>query len=250
MKNFSKNQSGVAHVALLALVVVVIGAVGFVGWKVYTNKNSSGDASTEVQKAARDDCEKENDKDICKFLTSWNASGKYRMTTTEGGEKSVFEVDGDKTRILIGGEKSYEVITIDKTTYTKAGSVWYKQTIKDPKENVSNDYKMDFEEPAEGEETKNTTTYKSLGKEACGDLQCFKYEVVDSERPKEKQYFWFDDKDYLLRKIRTESNGAISEQVYEYDNVSISEPSPVKELKENQYILPGASEPVTMPSIQ
>jgi hypothetical protein len=44
------------------------------------------------------------------------------------------------------------------------------------------------------------------------------------------QYMWFDDKDYLMRKMLTEGkNGDVSESVYSYAKVTINEPSPIKE---------------------
>jgi outer membrane lipoprotein-sorting protein len=254
VKKIRQNQSGLAHLALIILVVVVLGVIGFVGYTVM-NKNKKTTpslAGTALTKAAKDDCEKKNDKNICKFFTSWKASTKYRMTATDpSGAKSVYEADGNKSHIVTTGETSFEVITIDKTTYTKAGSVWYKQTIKQPDQDVASNYKEDFKEPADDSSAKPTedkTVYKSLGKEACGKLTCFKYEIVDPSAADEKQYIWFDDKDFQLRRSRTENKDGVSEQTFEYSNVTINTPSPVKELGPNQYIMPGQSEPATLPS--
>lgn len=254
MKRVGHNQSGIAHVVIVLLVVAVLGGIGAAGYIVMTkNKKASPEAAlnTAVAKAAKEECKKLDDKDLCKFFSSWELSKKYRMSSTDpGGSKSVFELDGDKSRItMTGGEYSMDVITIDKTTYTKAGDVWYKQTIKTPDQDVAKDYKQDFAEPEESTETtEDKTTYKSLGKEACGNLTCFKYEVVDPAHADEKQFIWFDTKDYQLRKSRSETKDGVSEQTYEYTNVKISVPSPVKELGPNQYIVPGQSEPMTLPS--
>ncbi len=252
MKIYIKDdERGLGHVLLILLIVVVVGVVGFVGWKVYSKK--SGDiADTIASKQAAAECNKEmDDKDLCKFLSSWEQSKQYRIvsTTKADGEtsKSTFEIDGDKSYMKLEGAASYEVITIDKTTYTKAGSTWYKQTTKTQETDVTDDYKVDFDEPSK-DESKDSTTYKSQGKEACGDLQCFKYEVVDPNDKSTTQYIWFDDKDYKLRKTVVEDKDSSVESVFEYDNVSISEPSPVKELSENQYIMPGSDEVMTVPS--
>jgi outer membrane lipoprotein-sorting protein len=253
VKQFKHNQEGLGHVVLIVLVLVVLGAIGFAGYTVFVKNKTTPAAivaDTAATKAAKDECEKENDKDICKFLTSWKSHDKYRMTSTDSsGAKSVFEFDGNKTYMKIEGDMQYEVISIDKTTYTKAGDVWYKQTIKTPDQDVTADAKDDFKEPADDENAaEGKAVYKNLGKEACGSLTCFKYEIVDPEDKDTKQIIWFDDKDYELRKSRTENKDGTSEQTYEYTNVSVKAPSPVKELGENQYIIPGQSEPSTMPS--
>jgi outer membrane lipoprotein-sorting protein len=141
------------------------------------------------------------------------------------------------------------MITIDKTVYTKAGDTWYKQTAESTDKNTTDDFKIDFEDP-EDESTpeEDKTTYKSLGKEACGNLNCFKYEVIDPEQADQKNFIWFDDKDYQLRRSRTETPDGASEMTFEYDNVNIGEPSPVQELGPNQYIIPGQTEPSTIPT--
>jgi len=234
------------------LAVVVVGAIGFTAFKIAGKKgtdNLAANLNPALSEAAKAECEKHNDKDLCKFFMNWKASETYRMTTTdETGATSLFEIDGNKSRVSMSGEMSYEVITIDKTTYTKAGDVWYKQTTTDQNTDVTSDYKIDFDDPSDESTAEDKTTYKSLGKEACGNLTCFKYEVIDPEQADEKNFIWFDDKDYQLRRSRTETPEGASEVTFEYTNVTINEPSPVKELGPNQYIIPGQSEPATMPS--
>ncbi len=250
-KNIRKDSRGVAPVVLIIVAAVVLAGIGFVAYRVATkDKSSDSLLSTAEQKAAAAECEKKNDKDLCKFMTSWKANQKYRMTITDqDGQKSTFEIDGNKSRMSMPMNGApYEVITIDKTTYTKAGETWYKQTHNDQSDQFAEDFKVDFDEPSDSEEVEDTTTYKNLGKEACGDLQCFKYQVItdDSE---ETEFIWFDDNDYQLRRVRSESKDGATEMTFEYDNVSISEPSPVKELQPNQHIMPGQSEPMTMPDM-
>lgn len=255
MSRMQEDQRGIAQIVLIVIIVVVVGALGFAGYTVM-NKNkksntSTADAVNKVvnSKAAQAECLKTNDKDICKFYTSWKANSKYRMTTTDpSGGKMIFEIDGNKSRMVMTGETAYEIITIDKTTYTKAGSVWYKQTPKPTEKSTTDNIKPDFSEPTNDTE-ESKTTYKLIGKEACGNLTCFKYEVIDSKDTTTKEFIWFDDKDYQMRKTRTESSDGASESVYEYGNVSISTPSPVKELGPNQYIAPGQTEPMTLPSV-
>lgn len=250
MKYRSQNQRGAAHLVIIIIVVIVIlAALGFAALRAFNNNSNTVESA--ATKAALDECAKENDKNICKFYASWKVDTKYRMTSTDpSGTTSIFEVDGNKNHVKTTGQMEYDVITIDKTTYTKAGSVWYKQTIKDPSQDVSSTYKTDFKDPGTSstQTTADKTTYKDLGKEACGKLTCFKYEIVDPAQANVKQYIWFDDKDYQLQRSRTESPNGTSEQTFEYSNVSINVPSPVKELGANQYIIPGQTEPATIPS--
>lgn len=258
MNRVQSDQRGIAHLALVVVILVVLVGIGAAGWYVM-NKNKKAEladtagATPALTQAAKAECEKENDKDICKFYSSWKLSTKYRMTTTDAsGAKTVIAVDGDKSQMSMTGETSYDVITHNKTTYTKAGSVWYKQTIKDPEQDASKDYKIEFDEPDDSPAEDNTddvkTTYKRLGKEACSKLTCFKYQVIDTSGDGETNYIWFDDKDYQLRRSQTVTAEGTSESTYDYENVTVTIPKDAKELAPNQYIVPGQAEPVTMPS--
>lgn len=243
-----KDERGFSTILIAVIVVVLIGAVGYGAYKALNKDQASNGIGGSV---ANVPCESD-DEDVCKFLSSWKANKQYRMTTTDAdGNKSVFEIDGEKSHMKMDMNGSpYETITIEKVTYTKSGDVWYKQTAKDTEQEKTQEQKVEFKEPAkkegETEEAKNTTTYKKIGKEKCGDLMCFKYEVIDSSAQDQKQTIWFDDKDYQLRKT---SDGT-TVTTFEYSGVSIKAPSPVKELGENQYIIPGQSEPATMPSME
>lgn len=252
MKKSRSNDQGFAHIEIIIIAVVVVGLIGFIGWRFFGSQNSSDNAALDkaTEQALKAECDKIDDDDLCKFFTSWKTNAKYRMVSTQNGSKSTFEVDGDKSRISMTGETAYDVITIGKTTYTKAGATWYKQTIKEPEQDVAKDYKQDFSEPSDDESkpAEDKTTYKKLGKEACGNLQCFKYEIIDPSRGDSKEFIWFDDKDYQIRKQLSQSPEFTSETTYEYGNVNISVPSPVKELGPDQYIVPGQSEPATMPT--
>jgi hypothetical protein len=253
------DQRGFAHLALILIVVVVVGVIGFAGWRVMSkNKTAStGNAVTDAvaRITASKECLKDyNDKDLCKFLSSWNINKKFKTETTSTTDgkttTSALAVDGDNSSIKLSGDVSMEVITIGDTTYTKAGTTWWKQTAKkaEPQTPVSKD-DFAYSEPKEDSPEKDLTKYEKIGKEACGNLTCFKYKVVDPKDTDTTQHIWFDTKDYLIRKTLTESkDGSKSESVFSYDNVSVTVPSPVKELGPNQYIVPGQSEPQTLPA--
>jgi hypothetical protein len=243
-KSFSKSQS---VRILIVTAVILIGVIGYFVWQNSTKKSSDSSAKVTAPATQRD-CTKEADKDICRFLNGWKQDGKYRMiTTNQSGYKSVYEVDGKKSHIVTSVSSStntpgYDVILIDNTVYTKAGSVWYRQSRNDTQQPVGVNPNQSAGENQTDVRYKNT--YKSAGKEACGNLTCFKYEVLDSAGKEHQGWTWFDDQDYKLR--RNEAKDSV--QLFEYDNVVITAPSPVKDLAANQYIVPGQTEPQTVPT--
>lgn len=253
------DQRGFAHLVLIVALVLVVGAVGYATWSLFNrDKTLGGMAGDAVAKiVAGKECLNEfNDQDLCKFLNSWNANKKFKLdasSTVDGKtSRTVMTVDGDKSYMKMDGSYAMEVISMGDTTYTKAGEVWWKQTTKKTEVAESPVSKDDFkfEDPKEGSKDKNLTKYVKVGKEACGKLSCFKYQVSDPSNTYSNEYIWFDDEDYLIRKTVSEGkDGTRSESVFSYDNVSVSAPSPVKELAPNQYIIPGQSEPQTMPEV-
>jgi outer membrane lipoprotein-sorting protein len=227
------NQKGKSKLILIiAAVVVLLGAGGF-----YVLSQKTGVSIPGMKAALNPNCEYK-DPDLCKFLNNWANQKDYSVTSTSkfGGVnmESLYEVSGtDKYHMVSksGGKELSNVINIGDTTYTLdySDNQWWKQTVKvdETKPAVEEEIKNDFDLP----ESKDTTTYKLSGKEACGDRTCFKYELVDtSSTAQTKQFIWFDDRDYLIRKmvIEDKENGSM-ESVYSYDNINISEPSPVKE---------------------
>lgn len=267
MKIFKQNdQSGFAHMVEIVIIgVVVLGIAGFIGWRVMTAQSGTGannSATNNNQASTAIPCTS-SDKDLCKFFASWKVSEnqKVTMSMTSGGQtsSSVFESSNSGKNyhmVMSVSGTPYEIIVIDSTTYTKAGSTWYKQTTKsDTATSYKDSFTPDVKEPeTKTPDTKDTTpvtTYKKIGAEKCGNLDCLKYQVVDPSSTDTTQFLWFDTKDYQLRRMHSEStNGDVTDQVFEYGNVNITVPSPVKDLGPNQYIVPGQSEPMTMPSYQ
>lgn len=243
------DQRGVAHVLLVGLVIVVVAVIGFAGYKVIGGKNNST-ADTAVDKAiyqaAKAECDKLNDDDLCKFYTNWQSHKQYKMVST-GPTGLTIEVDGDSSHVTIGGDIGFESITVGKDYYVKGGDTWYKQTSKEDVINASTKVPINFDAPADDETTasEDKTVYKKLGKDACGNLQCYKYEIIEPGAANSKQFLWFDDKDYQVRKYSSETADGVAEMTFEYGNVSIKAPSPVKTLKADQYIVPGETEPRT-----
>lgn len=249
---FSRDQRGIGHIGIILAIVVVLVAGG-VGWWVWQkNKNDKGTATQSQLDAVKNaKCDYE-DKDICKFFASWKATDYYTMSaTTEAGDKTstiTAQSEGDdKTHITLGGELTYEIITIGNVLYTKAGDTWYKQTLAEPEiEEHTNSAEVTFTEPSQDDEV--PITYKKIGTEKCGDHTCFKYQIMNDGLPGTTQYIWFDDKNYQLRRVQVSDESSTYDATFNYEKVSIKEPSPVKDLAPNQYIVPGQSEPTTLPS--
>lgn len=252
MKSTLKNQRGIAHIGIILAVVVLVVA-GFVGWWVWKNNDDSSTLDKSVRDAIKNAKCDYDDKDLCKFFTGWKAQDSYefKATATQNGKESTTTVrtqGDDKFSMKLEGELAYEIIQIDNVLYTKASDgTWWKQTLPATDANAyKEDSDVDFAEPDSGVAGQKIS-YKKIGKEKCGDLTCFKYQVVDPADAKTTTYIWFDDKDYQLRRMQTTSETMTYDATYSYNKVSISEPSPVKELGANQYLVPGQSEPVTLP---
>jgi hypothetical protein len=194
-----------------------------------------------------------DDKDLCKFFTGWNAqdSYEYKATATQDGtdSKTTVKTEGDdKFYMKLEGSVAYEITQIGNILYTKAtDGTWWKQTLPETEASTYKDEgDVEFAEP-DSETEGQQVTYKKIGKEKCGDLNCFKYQVVDPAQASTTTYIWFDDKDYQLRRMQTSSDNYTFDSTYSYNKVTVSEPSPVKELGANQYIVPGQTEPTTLP---
>jgi outer membrane lipoprotein-sorting protein len=185
-----------------------------------------------------------DDKTLCKFLMNWNVSANMSMRTmsTIDGKKteSTFETDGKESSRMTyreNGKDAYATVTIGNAMYTKeAGSaVWMKLVLPEPPKDghppgdAEGTPKLDF--TAEDDADAATQSYKPLGKEACGKLTCFKYEMTMSDST-EKQHLWFDDKEYRLRRlVDFAKDGMTTDTEFSYDAVVITEPSPVQEQK-------------------
>jgi hypothetical protein len=226
------NQKGKSKLLLIiAAVVVLLGAGGF-----YVLSQKTGVSIPGMKPALNPNCELK-DPELCKFMNNWANQKDYSVTTKSSFQgmnvESVYEISGESNYHMLSkqnGKEVSNVISIGDTMYTLdySDNKWWKQTLK-PDEietGVEEEVKNNIDVP----EMKDTTVYKFIAKEACGDRMCFKYEIVDSTSEGTKQFIWFDDREYLIRKMVIEDgeNGSM-ESVYSYTNINVSAPSPVKE---------------------
>lgn len=231
------NQEGIA-VLVIVLVIAAIAVVSAAGYFVYSRNNDSDNGtSTQLtsseKKAVEAECRKSiDDKDFCKFASNIDFGGEYRMTLTSSDGSMVTEIDGDNSSTVMtsgdGSESKFIYLNGATYTYDNDEGVWLKYT-----NDLATDFTVDLDEEFNfDDETVPETereTYESKGKEACGNLTCFKYQIVDPTSPDTEQYVWFDDDEYKLRRFQIIESGQTSEGTIEYVEITISEPSPVRE---------------------
>ncbi len=184
------------------------------------------------------------DKDVCKYFASMISaySRPLVMKTTTvmreyGTSTSIVKMDGKgnmDTVSMKGGKEESAMVIVDNITYFKdlKDNTWYK--LADNKESESssllNPTEMISEFKKTAEDSANKMVVKKLGQEACGTLTCEKYQMDEPEL-KTTMIVWFDTKEYKARKMETSiEDGAKTTIEYSYESVTITTPSPVKEM--------------------
>jgi hypothetical protein len=247
------KQSGLAPIIIISVIAIIAlagGGYAFLQSKGTSSNPLSNVANSVVNKVTLNPNCKENDPELCKFLNNWKEMKEYSVisvSTDKSGKKSesTLEISGEeKFHMMLSadGKEVSNLITIGDITYTKdySDNKWWKQKAEKQKED-SLTTQFDFDDSkSETPKTEVKTTYKAAGKEACGSLQCFKYQVIEGNMDGATEYIFFDDKEYLLRRMQTiEKDGIMNDSMFAYSGVKITEPSPVKEAKADQLIVPG-----------
>lgn len=240
-----KNQKGFAPILIILIGVVILGAVG----SVLISKNKTGGNPLSQLKiggaALNANCDFK-DPDLCKYINRAMTGDHFKngmvistITTDKNGKKrNLFEIDENQNSKMTSSQDGKEImslINLGEMTYTKDytdGKWWKYESKRSGETETSTQGKVDVKEEMKKytEEYKDKTSYKKIGKETCGTLTCFKYQIIVTDMLDYIQYIYFDDKEYLIRKTRTEDkNGMTTETSYEYKTVTIKEPSPIKE---------------------
>lgn len=139
------------------------------------------------------------------------------------------------------GKKLNELMSIGDTTFVKEykTNTWWRQVSKPEAKPTGNEEPMeeptDFKKEYEDLKTK-PPAFEKIGEESCGSLTCYAYKEVDSENPEASRLFWFDTKQYLLRKEETGFGEWRAANNYEYDNIAVKAPSPTKDVPEGKNI--------------
>lgn len=261
--SLKEDERGLSHVVLILLAVVVLAAVGFAGYRVMNkDKDSTKESASSVvdtnQKELVKECEKHfKDKDLCKFTGNYSldkVAYVMKSTSTMDGVNSTMEMRSDgkgntSMKSTNGGETS-EIINFEKVTYMKDNSdgQWIKfannDTAASPTELNPADG-VDFTTTTKDETAESTISYKKLGSEKCGNLTCLKYQMIDSTKPNDINYFWFDTKDYRMHRWYSKDDNGTTDFTITYESVKISAPSPVKEFDPMAGIDPALTDPDT-----
>lgn len=246
MRFSNKNKAEGFAATGIVLILVVVLVAGIAGYTVISRNNddpSSGNSalSKDEQSKVEAECKKEiDDKDFCKFVSTWTLDSEYKLTVkTTGGNDSgsfVSETDGEGNSSTVfssdSGEQS-KFISLNGATYIYDSSTesWIKYPATESVESteavadVTEEFDFDDSDLPEAEQS----TYKALGKEDCGSKKCFKYQIIDPATPNMEQFVWFDDDNYELYKFQSIEDGVTTEMTVEQVDVKITEPSPVTE---------------------
>jgi outer membrane lipoprotein-sorting protein len=246
-KKYLSDERGIGFVIEIIIGAVVLAVIG-VAVMQYMKMKSGGSASLiPAGVTLNGNCELK-DTDLCKFTNNWKGMKDYSLTSTQtakDGKKSdsLYEISGDDKFHMTSstnGKEEYNMISIGDTTYTKdyADGKWLEYTSKkSAKDDVKSDVTFSADEDNKNQPAAKKTEYKKLGKEACGKLTCFKYEVIEPDASGQ-QFIWFDDRDYLLRRMQNVDTDGTSDSTFSYAKPSISVPSPTKKADAAQMTIP------------
>lgn len=226
MTKISYNQSGFSTIKLVVIVVIV--GMGYFAWNSF-GEQVLFDVSAMFKRAT---CEKTNDKDICRFLSSSGRPGeKFHMSLRSEDVNTEVDYDGENFYSIttIDGD-TREIVQIGDAVYAKnpTDGIWYKGVAKGSKTSSAEKTQADKKFDSPSIEDIDSVKYTRVGKESCQNMKCFKYLMSVSVSGNDGGIFYlFDDKDYKLREIKVGS----LEYSYTYDNAkSVRVPSPVKDL--------------------
>lgn len=243
--------------------IVIIVAVAAGGYFFLQKNNQAtplpipGLEQTILPKATEKDFDFTQDPILKKHLVAQANKSSYRTKTVSPGSGlttvNEIQITGTsfKSREIEsdGLKERKHIIIIGDTTYLKdySDGKWWKQTLK-PEETKEEEEAPEKPKDFKEEYTKPNLTFKSLGKEACGNLNCYKYEQTMPETPDVKRVFWFDDKEYLLRKEQGGYGEFIVTVEYSYAGIDIKAPSPIKDVPAGKniydYLSPQTNFPV------
>lgn len=233
MRLRKSNEKGFSPVIIVAI-IAVIAVIGGGAYYLLT-KEDAKDTPTNSSQSAVDNqscVAAVNDEIFCRFVTSWNANESIVTTISSPSENSVMTIrsnnkDSHSTITSANGSKN-EIIILNGVSYMKLGDATSWTKFGDAgSATPTDDYTPSFDFSAE--ETKTNTSVVNLGEEACGDLTCHKYQIVDASAPGTETTVWFDTQDFKARKMTTKTGEGTAELTFSYEEVTITEPSPIVE---------------------
>jgi hypothetical protein len=177
---------------------------------------------------------------LCRFISLYKIDNlSYQMTLnqkdSEGTTKSIYLYDG-KGNIAVkeNGKDTNYVETKAESFIKDEGGLWYRVPAEPEETEQSVNPLTDAVFPIyKDTETGSTISYKNQGKQKCGQLSCWKYLKTSADLPNVSEQFWFDTKEYKLRRYLYKDTEISQDMTVNYKSVRVSKPSAVKELADD-----------------
>lgn len=221
-----KKQKPLYLILLMCSVLLLVIVVGLFLIKSSTTSNNRVSTTTSCT----------YDKNVCLFLKKLQDPDHFynvpltatiTVSTMNKPTGQVVLATDTKNNVYVtsseSGKIQAELLVIDAVLYKKnAAGTWQQQ------DGVDNQALLQFRQKAlkQASMQTKTTTYTQLGKENCGSLTCYQYQVSTPNLGNAKTYIFFDTNDYLLRKVVNQTqNGTMTETIFAYTPLSITPPT-------------------------
>ena len=215
-------------------VLILAGAGIYLGSKGDDKTTSGQTGKTSLNKEVQNKCQSQvGDELFCKFAGAFANIGAYQVTANVNSNEGATSIElasdakGNSQMVLKKDGQSQTLVSYNGSTYVKGpgDSAWTKYPSGDASAQIidlkKEFVKGDFDKNDKGEKI----SYKKIGTESCGNLQCWKYEVTE---PSQNGFLYFDTQNYWLRRVTISNSASNTDMNLTYENVSIAEPSPVK----------------------
>ncbi|AKM81212.1 MAG: hypothetical protein UT13_C0001G0251 [Candidatus Pacebacteria bacterium GW2011_GWF2_38_9] len=223
---------------LFLLLIIIAGAAVYF----FSQKNNPQLAEKAAEKAVVNEmlANCKYDKDVCAYFVAQAQAmekgvvistvanlGEYGTSTSEMKTSgSDMEVNSYKD-----GQLESSMISFGGVTYFEdlEDNSWYQ--VGDAEGNFSDPKESLVEIQATYNEDNLDMQIKKVGSEACGNLTCDKYEIIDTMgEDGSTSYVWIDTKEHLARRMEFSFEGGSNVMEYKYEAVQINKPAPIKEM--------------------
>lgn len=226
----------------LPIILVLVLALAGGAYYFFSQKNNPQNAEEVAEKVVVSEmlANCKYDKDICSyFVAQAKAMEKGVIINTVanlgeyGTSTSEMKMNGSNMEVnsYKDGQLESSMISFDGVTYFKdvKDNSWYQ--VGDAEGNFSDPKESLVEIQATYNEDNLDMQIKKVGNEACGNLSCDKYEIIDTMGEDDSlTHVWIDTKEHLARKMEFSFKGGSNVMEYKYEAVQISKPSPIKEM--------------------
>lgn len=245
-KHVKRNPVPLVIIGVIVLAAAAYGVITLTGNRSSVSLPGIGTGNPLAGMVNPDMVEGISDPLIRKHLLAQYNQPRFRITTVSSGLGA-----GESTAIMVdvrsetdfrfrmtqtdGNRTVQDMVTIGDDIYAldTSDSTWWHSV--SGSENAEENYTLapeDFspERMASELSEKTTYTYENQGTEPCGVYLCHKYTETDGTEDSSVRTFWFDTKEFLLRREMNSYGEFTSESEYSYDGVAVETPSPVKDV--------------------